>query len=139
MVLLLGTVSTPPPKQPTFVLVVDDDVDIRETVAGILEDEGYKVAGAKDGEEALAYLRSPGVPKPQLILLDLMMPVMSGPEFRAAQDADPTLRAIPVVIVSASADAPKHAKALKVAGVVQKPLSLDILLSTVERCAGRPS
>lgn len=120
-------------------LVVDDDADIRETVAGILEDEGYKVAHAKDGAAALEWLRAPGAPKPQLILLDLMMPVMSGPEFRAAQEADPSLKAIPVVIVSASTEAPRHAKALRVAGVVQKPLSLDILLSTVERCASRPS
>src|SRR6185436_16404183 len=94
-------------KKSAFVLVVDDDADIRETIAGVLEDEGYGVAGAKNGQEALTWLRAPGSPRPQLILLELMMPVMSGPEFRAAQEADPSLHAIPVVIVSASQDAQK--------------------------------
>jgi CheY-like chemotaxis protein len=122
-----------------FVLVVDDDVDIRETVSGALEDEGYDVAMARNGQEALAYLKTEGARRPNLILLDLMMPIMSGAEFRAAQEADLSLRAIPVVLVSASTDANARAQSMRVAGVVPKPLSLDILIDTVERYADRPS
>lgn len=122
-----------------FVLVVDDDVDIRETVSGALEDEGYEVAMARNGEEALAYLKAAGNRRPSLILLDLMMPIMSGQEFRAAQEADPSLQAIPVVLVSASSDAASRARSMRVAGVLPKPLSLDILIDTVERFAQSPS
>ena len=122
-----------------FVLVVDDDVDIRETVTGVLQDEGYEVATAGNGEEALAYLQSPGAKRPHLILLDLMMPIMSGSEFRAAQEADPSLSAIPVVLVSASGDVVARADSMRVAGVVRKPLSLDILIDNVERYADKRS
>ena len=120
-----------------FVLVVDDDVDIRETVTGALQEEGYEVASAGNGREALAYLQSPGAKRPHLILLDLMMPIMSGSEFRAAQEADPSLSAIPVVLVSASGDVSARADSMRVAGVVRKPLSLDILIDHVERCSHR--
>jgi len=122
-----------------FVLVVDDDVDIRETVTGALQEEGYEVASARNGEEALAYLQTPGAKRPHLILLDLMMPIMSGSEFRAAQEADPSLSAIPVVLVSASGDVAARADSMRVAGVVRKPLSLDILIDHVERFADRRS
>ncbi|MBC7545053.1 MAG: response regulator, partial [Candidatus Sericytochromatia bacterium] len=80
------------------ILIVEDDIDIRETLAEILADEGYSVASAANGLDAISYLQTEAMPC--VILLDLMMPVMSGWEFRAKQQQDPTLAGIPVVVLS---------------------------------------
>jgi len=82
------------------VLVVDDDDDIREGVQSVLESEGHVTRGASNGREALSLLRDRAHP-PRLILLDLMMPVMSGWEVLVELDVDPQLREIPVAIMSA--------------------------------------
>jgi CheY-like chemotaxis protein len=82
------------------VLVVDDDDDIREGVQSFLESEGHPTHGAANGREALSLLRNQPEP-PRLILLDLMMPVMSGWEVLVELDVDPFLRGIPVAIMSA--------------------------------------
>lgn len=113
------------------VLIVDDDDSIREALATILEDEGYRVASAVNGMDALKYLRSNL--SPCLILLDLMMPVMDGWLFRAAQMQDPALAPIPVVVISAFSNVPRLATDLAVAECLQKPIDLDTLLATVER------
>jgi CheY-like chemotaxis protein len=113
------------------VLVVDDDVDIRETLTLVLEDEGYAVASASNGEEALAWLRANV--RPNVILLDLMMPVMDGQEFRAEQRNDPELAQIPVIVITASGNAKDRVRSMGVAGMIQKPLALDTLLTTVAR------
>jgi CheY-like chemotaxis protein len=107
------------------VLVVEDDRDIRECMADALEMEGYAVMCAGNGREALDQLRRG--PRPDLILLDLLMPVMSGWEFRQAQLADPLLAGIPVVIVSASApgDGARPDRHLP------KPFGIDELLAVV--------
>src|SRR5262245_11415139 len=81
------------------VLVVEDDNDIRDALTLILRDQGYQVDSASNGQEALDQLRR-GSPA-NLIVLDLMMPVMDGWQFRHEQQRDPTLAGIPVVIVSA--------------------------------------
>ena len=112
------------------VLVVDDDPDIREAMTAILEGEGYTVSEARDGAEALALLR--GGNAPCLILLDLMMPVMDGWSFRAAQLADPALAEIPVVILSAAADVHRQAEALHVDGFLAKPLNVPKPLDTID-------
>jgi CheY-like chemotaxis protein len=110
------------------VLVVDDDADIRETVSLILEDEGYEVVSAPDGAAALAELRD-GSP-PDLILLDLMMPVMDGWQFREEQLRDPSLEAIPVVVLSA--DAGLRDKAGYFGGAfLAKPVNIDALLAAI--------
>jgi len=114
------------------VLIVDDDVDIRETISLVLEDEGYAVASAANGEEALRYLRSH--PSPSLILLDLMMPIMDGVEFRAEQQRDASLSSIPVIVITASGNARDRARSMQVEGMIQKPIALDALLETIERC-----
>lgn len=114
-----------------LVMVVDDDDDIRETLAGLLEDEGYAVAAFATGRDALAALRE-GL-APRVILLDLMMPVMDGAEFRREQLADPKLAPIPVVLVTAAglervdrADFPE---------VLRKPLKIDRVLEVIaEHC-----
>jgi CheY-like chemotaxis protein len=82
------------------VLVVDDDDDVREGVQSFLESEGHATHGAANGREALSLLRCQP-DRPRLILLDLMMPVMSGWEVLVELDVDPGLREIPVAIMSA--------------------------------------
>jgi CheY-like chemotaxis protein len=106
------------------VLVVDDESDIREAVSEVLADEGYVVHGAGDGAEALRKARAV---RPQLVLLDLMMPGMNGWEFRAAQRGDPELRDIPVVVLSALG----RVSGMDAADFIQKPFDLDRLLSAV--------
>jgi CheY-like chemotaxis protein len=115
--------------------VVDDDADIRSTVADILGDAGYSVTAAANGRDALELLKRS--PAPALILLDLMMPELDGWGFMAAlQDELPQLAAIPVVIFSAHGDAGVAASSLEVVGFVKKPIRLAELLAAVERCTG---
>ena len=114
------------------ILIVEDDDDIRESVLEILTDAGYPATGARHGEDALERLR--GAPTlPGLILLDLMMPVMDGHEFRARQVLDPTLREVPVVLLTADVRLADSAAALQVAAALRKPVSLVDLLAVVER------
>jgi CheY-like chemotaxis protein len=122
---------------PTYILVVEDDFDIREALTQILEDEGYEVRGASNGCEALEIATSG--PAPRLILLDLMMPVMNGWQFRSEQLKDPRLAAVPVLVISADPDLQPKAAALGVAGLLKKPISLDDLLSAVKVHCPPPS
>ena len=80
------------------VLVIDDDADIRECLVDVLSAEGHLVATASDGAEGLARLRAHGA---DVVLLDLMMPVMDGSAFLAALRADPLLDRVPVIVASA--------------------------------------
>jgi CheY-like chemotaxis protein len=109
-----------------YVLVVDDDESIREALSSILEDEGFNVRNASDGAEALRQLAV--APLPGLIILDLMMPVMSGWEFRAAQKADATLASIPVCVITAANIATKPIDADQ---VIRKPFDYEKLLDIV--------
>src|SRR5579863_6011707 len=86
------------PMQP-YLLVIEDDQDVRDTLCDVLRDDGYEVVSAANGQEALTYLNSH--PPPSMILLDLMMPVMTGSEFRARQIADPALAKITTVVLTA--------------------------------------
>lgn len=119
------------------ILVVDDDLEIRECVVEVLRDEGYAATGAVNGREALALLAAAVVP-PDLILLDLLMPVMDGAEFRREQLKDPHIAAIPTVIISANAQVREAAARLGVAAWLAKPLDLAVLLDAVEVYARRP-
>jgi len=113
---------------------VEDDKDIRDAVVEILVEEGYEVHGFADGAQALAYLRAGG--RASIILLDMMMPVMDGSEFREELVKDPSLQAIPVILLTADGNAKRKAASLGVADGLTKPVRLDDLLSTVERhCA----
>jgi CheY-like chemotaxis protein len=116
---------------PFTILLVEDDHDVREALGETLRDRGYDVQTATDGQNALEVLR--GGLRPGLILLDLMMPRMSGTEFRTVQRADPALSAFPVVLLSADASMEDKAQALKVDGAIRKPIDLDQLFSTIER------
>ena len=114
------------------ILVVDDDLDHRMVVRDILEDEGgYRVETASDGREALDRLEAG--PPPDLILLDLGMPVMDGPAFLWELRAHPTLAAIPVVAMSGIGDVVR-ASGPVCAGYLTKPVALSLLLETVARC-----
>jgi CheY-like chemotaxis protein len=118
---------------PRPVLVVDDDPDIRETLRFVLEDAGYPVYTAENGKEALSILASQNR-LPGLILLDLMMPVMSGEEMLKALKAVKALAQIPVTIVTASG-APMPPLAT---GLLKKPVDLDVLLRLVEKSCAEP-
>jgi CheY-like chemotaxis protein len=112
------------------VMVVEDDVDIREGLMDFLEDNGYQPVGALNGDEALRMLGGAAV-RPCMILLDLMMPVMDGRTFREQQLRQPGLADIPVLIVSASKEAEQTAKDQGTAGHMAKPLDLKELLRVV--------
>lgn len=115
------------------ILVVEDDFDIRDTLSQILEAEGYAVSGAANGAEALDVLAKESAPA--LILLDLMMPVMNGWQFRTEQLKDPELAAIPVVVISADAGVGQKAEAIGAADSLKKPVPLETLLDVVGRYA----
>ncbi len=115
------------------VLVVDDDVDIREVLSEILVDAGYSVASAGDGVEALALL---GQLRPCLILLDLNMPVMNGRQFRAKQRTDPALSTIPTVIMSAVDRMSTLLGELAPDDALPKPVRFLELMALVRRYCG---
>ena len=114
------------------ILVVEDDGDVRERVVAVLRGGGPAVAEASNGLEALERLRS-GSPRPQLILLDLMMPVMDGWDFRFEQKRDAALAQIPIVLVSADVGLKEKTGAMEAAGYLTKPLSEEALLAMVQR------
>jgi CheY-like chemotaxis protein len=112
------------------VLIVEDDHAVRDTLAELLLEEGHRVAVACNGKEALEYLH--GNPAPGLILLDLMMPIVDGWQFRAAQQENPLWQEIPVIVISAIADL-QRVEPLHVEAVLRKPLDLTRLMTAVER------
>lgn len=123
------------PKKRPSILIVEDDRDIRESLAEVLEDEGYSVASAADGLRALEYL-SAEAEKPDLILLDLMMPNMNGFQFREEQLKSAEHARIPVAVLSADSDPNERAGDLNVAGYVKKPLKINALLELVRGILG---
>ncbi len=111
------------------ILVVDDESSIRDAVCMILRDEGYRVACASDGSEALEYLeRSPA---PHLIILDMMMPQMDGWAFCEARSRSTVLASIPVVITSAGARLSGQAAHGPIAAYLTKPYPIETLLAIV--------
>ncbi len=130
----MATQQQPGPAHEESLLVVEDDKEIRDSVVEILEEEGYAVRGFTNGAEALDYLRSGG--KATIILLDIMMPVMDGPTFRLELEKDSALSSIPVILLTADSDARRKAGTLGVSDVLIKPISLDDLLSAVQRHCG---
>lgn len=116
------------------VLVVDDDADIRSVVSELLTDEGYQVKTAVNGREALATLASW---RPDVILLDLMMPIMDGWTFLTSRQSNCTLRRIPVIVMSASHTLNRGDEQRTVADVVAKPFEIDTVLTKVAALAHR--
>ena len=109
------------------VMVVDDEKDVRESVCEMLAARGYDVVCAEDGRIALEQLRD-GC-RPDIILLDLMMPEMNGWQFREAQSGDPRFAEIPVVVITAT----RHVREIHAEEVVHKPIRPEQLLRIVER------
>jgi CheY-like chemotaxis protein len=114
------------------VLVVDDDADIRLTLEDVLVAEGFSVALAANGAEALRVLTGA---RPRVILLDLSMPVMDGEQFRERQRSDATLAAIPIVVMTAADRTREKIAPMNADGFLAKPVQLDDLLAIVSRYA----
>lgn len=109
------------------ILVVEDEQDIREVLKEILEFEDHRVFTSSNGKEALETLKK--IPKPDIILLDLMMPIMNGWEFLEVKHQTAALSKIPVIVLSAATGkaAPPH-----ISAYMKKPIQLDSLLSLIK-------
>lgn len=114
-------------------MVVEDDPDIRECVQLALEEEGFDVVTAANGAEAEAELER--MTEPCVMLLDLMMPVMSGPEFYDEMRSDPALAEIPVVVISADGNARRKVQSMG-GELIAKPVKIETVLSAVENHCG---
>jgi CheY-like chemotaxis protein len=110
-----------------LVLVVDDDPDILDAICDILDAEGYRVSRARHGQEALREIESE---RPDVILLDLMMPVMDGVAFAQALRLRPAFSDVPIVVISADGN-PHRAAAVGATGYLAKPFDIDALLAQV--------
>ncbi len=113
-----------------WILLVEDDADIRETIAEVLEGEGYSVVVAGNGAEGIDCLRESNR-APALIILDLMMPVMDGAAFREEQQKHAEWADIPVIVVSAARSSRSKAESMGARGYLQKPFAIDLLLHLV--------
>ncbi len=110
------------------ILVIEDDFSIRETIREALEFEGYVVTTASNGAEGIGRIQREGAP--ELVLLDMFMPVMDGPKFLKFLREDIELSKIPVIAVSATANAED---AVGVKEFVKKPIDLNRLLVLVNK------
>jgi CheY-like chemotaxis protein len=115
-------------RQCQSILVVEDDDDIRNLLVELLEAEGYKTEAAINGKDALDKLSV--IPKPCLVLLDMMMPIMNGREFLDTIMKDAYLAPVPVLVVSAIAD---RADTKGSVGFLKKPIDLDVVLNVVSQ------
>jgi CheY-like chemotaxis protein len=119
----------------TCVLIVEDDRDVRLSLAEVLAEEGYRIAMAGNGLEALRYLRSASAPG--VILLDLMMPVMDGWEFLSVQRQIPSLSSIPVIVLTAGGTLKGPTSPVPVIDRLKKPVEMQNLLDVVKRACDR--
>lgn len=111
------------------ILIVEDDLDIRDSLVELLEDSGYAVETASNGQEGLDVLQSSVTP--DLILLDLMMPIKDGFAFRSEQLGMPQFAQIPVIIMSADGQVKEKTAQTQCAAYIRKPLEIDYFLQTV--------
>ncbi|HEY7064464.1 MAG TPA: response regulator [Chloroflexota bacterium] len=123
---------TPPgaPARPT-ILVVEDEPPVQQLVADLLADEGYRVLLAADGAEALALV---GAEPPDLVLTDLMMPVLNGVELCRRLRADERTRAVPIVVMTAAGRGPSETAGAN--AYLAKPFDLDVLLEVIASYVG---
>lgn len=120
--------------EPRRLLLIDDDEDLRESMSEALESAGFKVASAANGKEALDRLSSEELP--EVILLDLLMPVMNGWQFCEQRKKDPRLAHIPIIAMSAAVSKdPWSPYYLEVDDFVAKPVELDDLVGKLAALA----
>jgi CheY-like chemotaxis protein len=124
-------------RAPTRILLVEDDFILRTSLAELLINEGYAVECAAHGLEAFQRLNS-GPEKPAVIVLDLMMPYMDGFEFRTLQRALPSVKDVPVVVITANGRAAVEAQNMDVEETFYKPVNTWRFLQTI-RTLARPT
>jgi CheY-like chemotaxis protein len=120
------------------VVVIEDDYDTREALGDVLRLSGYEVVAAENGRKALDLLHAVPALRPCVILLDIMMPVMDGRQFRALQRDDPELGTIPVVVMTAHVDHEEARRSLAADAFLKKPVHIDALLDTVAQFCRKP-
>ena len=116
------------------ILVVDDEPLIAMALEAALEDAGYRVATAANGRQGLERLAES--PRPDLVLLDVMMPVMNGAAMRAAMAADPGLDGVPVIVLSSLPEEAVRARVDGAAAVLRKPYTAEQVIGAIERALG---
>jgi CheY-like chemotaxis protein len=116
------------------ILIVEDDHAILSGIADLLTDGDFEVVTATNGQAAIEILKN-SVIKPNLILLDLMMPIMDGFEFRKLQLLDPLLRDIPVVVMSADGHVEEKRVRTQAGAYLKKPVDIFVLMDTVRKHA----
>jgi CheY-like chemotaxis protein len=117
----------------TAVLVVDDEALIAMALEAALQDAGYQVTTAANGRQGLERLAEA---RADIVLLDMMMPVMNGPAMLAAMAADPVLSGIPVIILSSLPEATVRAQASGVAAILRKPYTAGEVLRAIGQVLG---
>lgn len=110
------------------ILIVEDDPAIQELLGEILQDEGYDTVVAADGRTGVELARNE---RPDLILMDIMLPVMDGVSAIQTLKSDPDTRPIPIIAMSAGSTLVRCAERLPADGVLGKPFNLDVLLASV--------
>jgi two-component system response regulator CpxR len=114
------------------VLLVEDDLDVRDTLQDLLESEGFDVVPAANGMQAIDFLTLNDPPGADLVILDLMMPMVSGWEVLEAMTADDRLSHIPVIVLSAMGGEPPD----RASGFVRKPFALETLVAAIRGALG---
>lgn len=113
----------------TTILVVDDEASIVQLLSMLLEEEGYRVVTAHNGQEGLEHLATA---QPALVLCDVMMPVLDGRELCRKMGSDPRYRSIPIILMTAVSKA-FNASDCNCAALLTKPFELDDVLAVVAR------
>jgi CheY-like chemotaxis protein len=123
-------------KPRSTILVVDDEPGIVDVLIAVLEDAGHRASGAANGEEALSKLKAS---LPELMLLDVEMPVLDGPATLGMMKADPRLSSLPVLMMSGVTESMVKRRCRGYDAFLRKPFSLDELLDAVDRLLSRPA
>lgn len=114
----------------SYILLIDDEPDLRECIAELLEGEGYKVTQAENGKTGLEKLKSADLP--QVIVLDYMMPVMDGKTFCEIASKDSRLNSIPIILLTAANVPEDTVSAMSVAVILEKPINIDKFFAAVK-------
>src|SRR5690606_1415860 len=118
-----------------LVLVIDDEAPIRDLVTALLLEEGWQTRDYGSALEALRHIET-GIVRPDLVLLDMRMPEMDGPQFADALRAHDA--SIPIVVMTAARDARQWAEAIDAAGYLPKPFDIEWVIDTVTEVIGEP-